>query len=281
MGSHAWLDQCAFVNGKLHVAGWHATNQAPGATHTIILFDATRHCEIGRTTAGNDLRNDVQAVYPTIYNAGYSGFSADFDVTPGVVGDQLQIVSRWSGNDTNTNYVDYWFPAKLMMSGEDNNAYLDQAKVINNHFTVAGWHATNQAAGRQYHTIILFDASQNRELTRISVTPAERADVARAFPQIFNAGESGFNVSFDLLPEMATDNIQIISRWSKSQDANTDYVDYWFAPLRLLTDDNKAALDQISLPTTSSKSLAGMLLIKRSGVHITRLLSLTPGSTVS
>lgn len=246
MGSHAWLDQCAFVNGKLHVAGWHATNQAPGATHTIILFDATRHCEIGRTTAGNDLRNDVQAVYPTIYNAGYSGFSADFDVTPGVVGDQLQIVSRWSGNDTNTNYVDYWFPAKLMMSGEDNNAYLDQAKVINNHFTVAGWHATNQAAGRQYHTIILFDASQNRELTRISVTPAERADVARAFPQIFNAGESGFNVSFDLLPEMATDNIQIISRWSKSQDANTDYVDYWFAPLRLLTDDNKAALDQIS-----------------------------------
>src|SRR5699024_10411612 len=97
----------------------------------------------------------------TIYNAGYSGFSADFDVTPGVVGDQLQIVSRWSGNDTNTNYVDYWFPAKVMMSGEDNNAYLDQAKVINNHFTVAGWHATNQAAGRQYHTIILFDASQN------------------------------------------------------------------------------------------------------------------------
>ena len=246
MGNHAWLDQCTFVNGKLHVAGWHATNQAPGATHTIILFDATRHCEIGRTTVGNDLRNDVQAVYPTIYNAGYSGFSTDFDVTPGMVGDQLQIVSRWSGNDTNTNYVDYWFPAKLMMSGEDNNAYLDQAKVINNHFTVAGWHATNQAAGRQYHTIILFDASQNRELTRISVTPAERADVARAFPQIFNAGESGFNVSFDLLPEMATDNIQIISRWSKSQDANTDYVDYWFAPLRLLTDDNKAALDGVS-----------------------------------
>lgn len=246
MGNHAWLDQCTFVNGKLHVAGWHATNQAPGATHTIILFDATRHCEIGRTTVGNDLRNDVQAVYPTIYNAGYSGFSTDFDVTPGMVGDQLQIVSRWSGNDTNTNYVDYWFPVKLMMSGEDNNAYLDQAKVINNHFTVAGWHATNQAAGRQYHTIILFDVSQNRELTRISVTPAERADVARAFPQIFNAGESGFNVSFDLLPEMATDNIQIISRWSKSQDANTDYADYWFAPLRLLTDDNKAALDQIS-----------------------------------
>lgn len=246
MGNHAWLDQCAFVNGKLHVAGWHATNQAPGATHTIILFDVIRHCEIGRTTVGNDLRNDVQAVYPTIYNAGYSGFSADFDVTPGVVGDQLQIVSRWSGNDTNTNYVDYWFPAKVMMSGEDNNAYLDQAKVINNHFTVAGWHATNQAAGRQYHTIILFDVSQNRELTRISVTPAERADVARAFPQIFNAGESGFNVSFDLLPEMATDNIQIISRWSKSQDANTDYVDYWFAPLRLLTDDNEAALDGVS-----------------------------------
>ena len=246
MGNHAWLDQCTFVNGKLHVAGWHATNQAPGATHTIILFDATRHCEIGRTTVGNDLRNDVQAVYPTIYNAGYSGFSTDFDVTPGMVGDQLQIVSRWSGNDTNTNYVDYWFPAKLMMSGEDNNAYLDQAKVINNHFTVAGWHATNQAAGRQYHTIILFDASQNRELTRISVTPAERADVARAFPQTFNAGESGFNVSFDLLPEMATDNIQIISRWSKSQDANTDYVDYWFAPFRLLTDDNEAALDGVS-----------------------------------
>lgn len=246
MGNHAWLDQCAFVNGKLHVAGWHATNQAPGATHTIILFDASRNREISRITTGDVVRNDIQAIYPTIYNAGYSGFSADFDVIPDMVGDQLQIVSRWSGNDTNANYVDYWFPAKIMMSGEDNNAYLDQAKVINNHFTVAGWHATNQATGRPYHTIILFDASQNRELTRISVTPDERADVARAFPQFFNAGESGFNVSFDLLPEMAIDNIQIISRWSKSKDANTDYVDYWFAPQRLLTDDNKAALDGVS-----------------------------------
>lgn len=249
MGNHAWLDQCTFVNGKLHVAGWHATNQAPGATHTIILFDATRHCEIGRTTVGNDLRNDVQAVYPTIYNAGYSGFSADFDVTPGMVGDQLQIISRWSGNDTNTNYVDYWFPAKVMMSGEDNNAYLDQAKVINNHFIVAGWHATNQAAGRQYHTIILFDTSQHRELGRVSVVPAERRDVANAFPQTFNAGKSGFNASFDLLSEMATDNIQVISRWSKSQDANTDYVDYWFAPQRLLSDENNAWLDQVSFAT--------------------------------
>ena len=246
MGNHAWLDQCTFVNGKLHVAGWHATNQAPGATHTLILFDASRNREISRITTEDVVRGDIQAIYPTIYNAGYSGFSADFNVTPDMVGDQLQIVSRWSGNDTNTNYVDYWFPAKLMMSGKDNNANLDQAKVINNHFTVAGWHATNQAAGYQYHTIILFDASQNRELTRISVTPDERADVARAFPQTFNAGESGFNVSFDLLPEMATDNIQVISRWSKSQDANTDYVDYWFAPQRLLTDDNKAALDGVS-----------------------------------
>lgn len=246
MGNHAWLDQCTFVNGKLHVAGWHATNQAPGATHTIILFDASRNREISRITTEDVVRNDIQAIYPTIYNAGYSGFSADFDVTPDMVGDQLQIISRWSGNDTNTNYVDYWFHAKVMMSGEDNNAYLDQAKITDNRFTVVGWHATNQAAGRPYHTIILFDASQHRELGRVSVMPAERSDVANAFPQIFNAGESGFNVSFDLQPEMATDNIQVISRWSKFQDANTDYVDYWFAPQRLLTDDNKAALDGVS-----------------------------------
>lgn len=245
MGNHAWLDQCTFVNGKLHVAGWHATNQAPGAIHTLILFDASRNREISRIATEDVVRGDIQAIYPTIYNAGYSGFSADFDVTPDMVGDQLQIVSRWSGNDTNTNYVDYWFPAKTMMSGEDNNAYLDQAKITNNHFTVAGWHATNQAASRPYHTIILFDASQNRELTRVSVTPTERPDVARAFPQTFNAGESGFNASFDLQPEMATDNIQVISRWSKSQDANTDFVDYWFVPQRLLTDENNAWLDQV------------------------------------
>ena len=246
MDNHAWLDQCTFVNGKLHVAGWHATNLAPGAIHTLILFDASRNREISRITTEDVVRGDIQAIYPTIYNAGYSGFSADFDVTPDMIGDRLQIVSRWSGNDTNTNYVDYWFPAKTMMSGEDNNAYLDQAKITNNHFTVAGWHATNQAASRPYHTIILFDASQNRELTRVSVTPTERPDVARAFPQTFNAGESGFNASFDLLPEMATDNIQVISRWSKSQDANADFVDYWFAPQRLLTDENNAWLDQVS-----------------------------------
>lgn len=246
MGSHAWLDQCAFVNGKLHVAGWHATNQAPGATHTIILFDATRHCEIGRTTAGNDLRNDVQAVYPTIYNAGYSGFSADFDVTPGVVGDQLQIVSRWSGNDTNTNYVDYWFPAKLMMSGEDNNAYLDQAKVINNHFTVAGWHATNQALGKQYHYIIIINPATGKEIARQLVNSGmARPDVRKAFPGVANADQSGFKVAF--APNTALTQarqLTIISRWTDDQGGNGNYVDYWFAPVtRPAIQDNAGALE--------------------------------------
>jgi predicted nucleic acid-binding Zn-ribbon protein len=246
MGNHAWLDQCAFVNGKLHVAGWHATNQAPGATHTIILFDATRHCEIGRTTVGNDLRNDVQAIYPTIYNAGYSGFSADFDVTPGIVGDQLQIISRWSGNDTNTNYVDYWFPAKVMMSGEDNNAYLDQAKVSNNHFTVVGWHATNQALGKNYHYIIVIDPATGKEIARQLVNAGtDRPDVSRAFPGIADADQSGFKVAFTPNAAFAqARQLTIISRWTADRDGNNNYVDYWFAPVtRPTIQDNAGALE--------------------------------------
>lgn len=245
--NNAWLDQMTIQNGRLHVVGWHATNKTAGRVHTIILYDATRNQEITRQTIDQVSRPDVANRYHDINNAGMSGFSADFDVTPAMLNDQVLIISRWSGNDTNKDYVDYWFPARQVLSGTDNIGWLDQMKIVNGKLHVSGWHATNQAINRPYHTVILFDASQNREINRITIKSTARPDVARAYPQIFNAGVSEFSADFELTPAMANDNLRVISRWSGSKDTNENYVDYWFEPHQVITDrGNYAYLDNIS-----------------------------------
>src|SRR5699024_9894879 len=75
-GNHAWVDSVQFINGKLHVSGWHATNQANDKQyHTIIVWDASQGRELGRTTENISTdRPDLVAVYPTIMMAKHAGF---------------------------------------------------------------------------------------------------------------------------------------------------------------------------------------------------------------
>ena len=111
---------------------------------------------------------------------------------------------------------------------------------------VAGWHATNQSIGRPYHTLIILDAQTGHELLRYTTKQyASRPDLTRAFPGIITAGQSGFNVDLQLVPGMGNQPLQIVSRWSATQDANSNYVDYWFTPVTLYRDT--ANLDRFAI----------------------------------
>lgn len=238
-----WLDAVKVNNGKVEFSGWHATNLALGrAYHTIIALDAQTNREIARTTTKKVSRGDVARAYPMIANAGQSGFDVSFDLNPAFVNDNIRIVSRWSASeDANSDYVDYWFnPTKLSID-RGNHAYMDSITSKQNKVTVSGWNATNESFGRKYHYIIAFDKTTNREISRQLVKAGVRSDVAKAFPSVMNAGQSGFTASFDLTPAMANDQIAYISRWSADPAGNNDYTDYWFNPVQKI---NRGYLDK-------------------------------------
>lgn len=235
-GNYAYLDSMTIQNGKLHVAGWHASNQAAERPyHVVILYDASQGREIARQTVNPSAnqRADVAKVYPTIANALDSGFNLDFDLTPAMTNDNLQIISRWSKTpDANSNYIDYWFSARKIVNDTGNYASLDSISTAGNKVTVSGWNASNQDFGRPYHYIIAFDKTTNREISRVLIQDnQQRDDVMRVYPQVFNADQSGFQASFDLTPSMANDNIAYISRWTDDPAGNGNAVDYWFNPV--------------------------------------------------
>lgn len=67
-----------------------------------------------------------------------------------------------------------------------------------------------------------------------------RPDVARAYPSVYGANNSGFDVSFDgntnqVLANALRNNhqLQIIARYSDSQNGEGNYIQYWFGARNL------------------------------------------------
>lgn len=251
MNNNANLDNVQLTNGSVVVSGWHATNAAIGRNyHYIIAWDTSTGREIARQLVQDEQRDDVARAYPTVLNAGKSGFNASFALNqPAYANDQVQFISRWTSDARgNGNSVDYWFAPQRLFKDTGNYGNIDGYRLTNQGLQVSGWNATNAALGRGYHTIIVLDARTGRELGRRTVSLGQRSDVSRVFPGVLNAADSGFNTVIGFNPAMVTDPVQIISRWSATSDANENYVDHWFGPIQLLADQgNYGSLDKMSL----------------------------------
>lgn len=247
-GNYAWLDHYQLSGDQLQVSGWHATSDVKNKPyHYLIVFDNTTHSEVTRLMVRQTARPDIAVVH-NVYGAGLAGFQTNLDLPAAVLqaGDHLSLISRYTDDQAgNGDATDYWFDLQM---DQGNHGYLDVAQVQNGKLHVAGWHATNQAFGRDHHVLILFDASRGHEIARVNATNAERPDIAKIYPTVGNATMAGFVGDFDLTPELVTDNLQIISRYSSDADANSDYVDFWSAPRRLTTDtSNQGWLDDVSV----------------------------------
>lgn len=264
-----WIDNYHAERGTngtgidLVVSGWHvAGNSLTQPYHWVILYDNDAHREVGRLPIKDQASNfygnphfatrpiyrpDVAKKYPGVLNGNQSGFEAWFALLQNTSQHSLSIISRYSDDAVNGegNRTDYWMP--VMRLDQGNHANLEHISLSDNQLHVSGWHATNQL-GAAEHVVILYDATQHRELARQTSSRLARPDVAKAFPTVYNAADSGFSVDFALRPEMVHDQIQIISRWTSVGNENSDYVDYWFAPQLLVTDQsNRANLDSFNL----------------------------------
>ena len=244
------IRQTSATEAAIHVAGWHASGASSLMPYDwLIVFDNTRGREIKRVAIDPVNRPDVQAAYRNVYGSLQSGFNQDIIIPLSAAGDDLTIIARYSSDFINGEgqQIDHWF--NRINADHGNHAWIDSVQYVNGHFQVNGWHATNQALGKNHHTLIIWDASQGRELTRIpDVAAVARPDLAKAYPTILGADHAGFSVDVPLLPAMVTDNIQFVSRYSSTADSNRDYVDYWFAPQQLLSDHrNQGYLDSVNV----------------------------------
>ena len=240
--NYACLDNVSVINGKLQFAGWNATNRSANRKyHYIILIDHSNgNREIARqfvTTDNN--RADVANVYPNIDGAATSGFKVGFDLSKLDLNHQLQIISRYTDDPAgNGNYVDYWFSP--VTGNYSNQGYLDNFVINNSGQVIAsGWHANDVTKFEQNHFIILYDTTSNRQVTFIKTTNITRNDVAKAYPSIRTAANSGFKVSFNLPKNsiLSGHKYVIVSRYSTSDQGNGDqgqYTDYWYDPKNLL-----------------------------------------------
>lgn len=231
----------------------------------LIVYDRTTNKQLASKEIKNTPRPDVAKVYPNLYNASNSGFSADFDIDSSAwVNDVITIVSRYStfaggnGDDGTANHkADWW--SQGFYANKNNFANLDQASLKDTTLTVTGWHANNNTQSQTNHYIIVWDKTQNKQLDVVKLNDSNkvhRPDVGRAYPGVYNSENSGFTVNLDATTnDWYNDQLQIVSRYSKFNSSNGDigqggYTDYWFAPIKLQADTNlvnQAYFDNISL----------------------------------
>lgn len=144
--------------------------------------------------------------------------------------------------------IKYVKAASQNFNRNDNGNYasLDDAHLHDTYLHVAGWHASNQTQGKQYHYIILWDVQNQREITRQRIDQVQRDDVERVYP-VYNAAESGFDTDIQIpwqdLAQLPNHQIQVISRWTNDAAGNGNYCDYWFSPIGF-DRSNNACLDK-------------------------------------
>lgn len=109
---------------------------------------------------------------------------------------------------------------KVTSGGHLDGCHFEEGKLV-----VSGWFASDKANGKGNHYVILTD-DQGHELTRKSVALSARPDVAKAYPDIPGASQSGFTASFDYTAAMAGKKLRVYFRYTDDPAGNGNATDY-------------------------------------------------------
>lgn len=245
--NQGWLDNFGtYGNNQLKVGGWNATNLSLNCPyHWLILLDATTGKEIARQKVTSQDRPDVAKAYSGVLNADKSGFEGIFSLNGIDINHNLQLVSRYSTDMVNGEgqRVDYWFPAQKLMKGNTEiKGSLDTFEIKNGCVHVVGWNATDWSTVTQNHFLILLDSTSNKQVATKLISNISRPDVAKAYPSIKTAGNSGFDITFDPIVLIPGHTYTLVSRYSTSNQGNGDTgakVTYWFINRHLTFNPNR------------------------------------------
>ncbi|MEE6683989.1 hypothetical protein PS411_09460, partial [Limosilactobacillus reuteri] len=111
--NRANLDSVTLSNGKLQVAGWHATDLSQlEPNHYLIVFDNTTGQQVASEKVDLQSSQDVKNVFGDIQTADHSRFNYTFNSLHLISGHNYSLVSRYSadatGNGNNGAHTDSW-----------------------------------------------------------------------------------------------------------------------------------------------------------------------------
>lgn len=218
------IDNVFMTNDGLHLTGWMASDYS-AVTPNAYLIVLSNGQEIGRQKVNLTDRADVANVYPTISNSLHSGFDSVVKVNTDRMGDSLQVLLRFTGSDDgNSNYYD-----QLSSAYPTNAGWFDQVMVDGQKVSFAGWHIDDRTIDKPFQYVILL--KNGSEVARVKLDSNEqnltRPDVKQAYPSIYNSENAGFSGSIVSPIDLENSNIQLIHRFTSSDDGNSNYVDYY------------------------------------------------------
>ena len=145
-------------------------------------------------------------------------------------------------------------------------AFFDKVEFNGSQLHVTGWHAADASAVKPYSYIILYDATTNRELKRVSYTGKPRADVQRVYGNLYNVSNSGFDVNFDLRGlDFAGHNLQLVARFSNDRAGNGSYTDVWSRAYNF--NHNNGYIDNISTVSANKIAVSGWHVADKAAVY--------------
>lgn len=218
------IDRIKQTNNGLQVSGWmadHATATKPYA-YLILLKDGK---ELTRSQVQLTNRADVAKAKGTIYGSLRSGFNTTLNVDQALLSGNLQLVMRFTDDAKGNGHSSDQFSKTYTT----NAGAVDHYSLNSNTIHYGGWHAAANAQGMQHEFIIVLD-NAGHELYRTELTGSQknisRGDVAKAFPWMTNAAQSGFSINIPVLSNMQHKEIRILHRYSAAADGNRQYVDF-------------------------------------------------------
>ena len=191
------------------------------------------------------------AAYPTLagvtspamgYFPGISNFICAWQFTDNFFGEHID------GSIDLTGVFTGMAEQKITSGGHLDDCHFEEGKLV-----VAGWFASDKANGKGNHYVIITD-DQGHEFARQSVALAPRPDVAKAFPDIPGAGQSGFSAKFDYTAAMAGKKLRVYFRYTDDPAGNGNATDY--VSLADLT-KSAAYLDSMSVSFGKQLYVAG------------------------
>ena len=187
------------------------------------------------------------AAYPTLagvtspamgYFPGISNFICAWQFTDNFFGEHID------GSIDLTGVFTGMTQQKITSGGHLDDCHFEDSKLV-----VGGWFASDKANGKSNHYVILTD-DQGHEFARQSVVLSPRPDVAKAFPDIPGAGQSGFSAKFDYTAAMSGKKLRVYFRYTDDPAGNGNAVDY-----TSLADLNKSAASLDSMSVSFGKQL--------------------------
>ncbi|NJE31825.1 hypothetical protein E0K97_01705 [Lactobacillus agilis] len=228
-------------------AFWNTLNGRGFTNHAVYVYQSYLYRDAVISTVGRD--RTWLAQYP--YTPTRGGYYETLHKNEGYGAWQFASTAYLPGRAYMGSIdVSHDYNGLLTKRKEQNLATFDDISLHGNTLHVSGWHAADISKAQGYASLIVYDATTNREITRVSYTPNRRDDVYNVYSDIYNSRYSGFNVNIDLRPyNLANDTLKIVARYSNQPNGAGEYTDVWSDGKVLV--NNVAHFDNVVITDTS------------------------------